>query len=177
MARVQVIRQQKQQGFSLLELVVVICIIAILMAVAYERFERLAEGAEKAAFYGVLTTVQGQMNLQVADWYIDGEVITRAELEGKNPIEWLERPPANYRGNIKQGELTTAPAGQWFYLKEQQQLVYKVLRKKHLKTEEQGGILRFRVDVSYRRPQQNAGMVEAVALKVVMPFTWQPSDG
>jgi general secretion pathway protein G len=164
----------KQQGFSLLELVVVVCIIAILMAVAYQRFERMSEEAERASFYGALNTFQALINRRVIEWYIDSTQIEKAELEQLNPVEWLERPPHNYGGLISLPQLEGVVAARWYYIKDKHWLVYKV--KRTLGLQNKGSdVLAFRLRVSFKEESMKKGVVQAANLEAVTDFDWTVS--
>lgn len=165
----------KQQGFSLLELVVVVCIIAILMAVAYQRFERISEEAERASFYGAISTFQAQINLHVAEWYIDSTQIEKAELEQLNPVEWLERPPHNYGGLISFSQLDGAIPARWYYIKDKNWLVYKVKRTFGLQNKG-SDVLAFQWKVSFKEASMRSGVVQAATLKAVTDFSWEVSE-
>ena len=161
----------KQQGFSLLELVVVVCIIAVLMAVAYQRFERMSEEAERASFYGDLSAFQALINRQIIKWYISSTAIEKRALEQRNPVEWLERPPHNYGGEISASQLDGMVGARWYYLKDKNWLAYKVQRTLGLQNKG-GDVLAFRLKVSLKEKSMTTGVVQAASLEAVTDFNW-----
>jgi MSHA pilin protein MshA len=62
----------KQQGFTLIELVVVIVLLGIIGAVATARFQNLAGDARSAAQRGIAAEIQSSSALNYADGALDG---------------------------------------------------------------------------------------------------------
>ncbi len=77
--------KNRMHGFTQLELVITVLVIAALMAFAYVRLEEMRATVEKASYQGALSKIQAQLTLNVASWYSRGELQSRSVLEQKNP--------------------------------------------------------------------------------------------
>ena len=118
----------RANGFTLLELVVVVVAIAILAGFALDRLPPLVGRAQRVAFMQVQSELQTALLLAAADRITRGESQTLPELAGANPMTLLLKPPGNYLGEIGRGEAESAPGHTWFYVTESGQLVYRVGR-------------------------------------------------
>jgi len=76
---------KKQQGFTLIELVVVIAILAILAAFALPRFAQLSEQAHRSSIQGTAGALSAGVALAKAQWVGNGadlSVAGRSDLDG-----------------------------------------------------------------------------------------------
>lgn len=119
-------RKSYSAGFSYLELVVVICLIAILYVIALNRIKGLQAGAEKVAVERVVASIQSAIAIRVAKSIIKGKSRDLYRLQHSNPINLLVQRPANYVGEFKTGEAFTINQGHWYYDSQQKYLIYKV---------------------------------------------------
>lgn len=119
---------QRRNGFTLLELVVVVAAIAILAGVALDRVLPLIGRAQRAAFVRVRADLQSALLLEAADRITRGEAGSLPELATRNPMTLLLRPPANYVGSVDPRRESEIPRASWFYDERAGHLAYRVGR-------------------------------------------------
>lgn len=167
-----------QKGFSLLELVVSILVVAVLMAVAYIKLERLAEDVERVSFEGVRNNIQAQVTLKVAYWFAEQQRVSKEMLEKKNPIDLVKHKPTNYGGELDYNELLVAPSERWYFVSDKRWLVYKVKRSTQLINEfEQTEILPFQLTVRFQHKHKDQGIATEINLQSLYFFSWQEDNG
>jgi general secretion pathway protein G len=143
------------RGFTLLELVVVVCAIAILAGFALDRLLPLVGRAQRAAFFSVQNDLQSALLLEAADRITRGESHTLPELAAANPMTLLLKPPANYLGSFAWPEVAEIPRASWYY-------------------DEQHGRLGYRVG---RHTRFAAGTGPAELVELTVAFVYQDRDG
>lgn len=119
-------RTGRQQGFTLLELILVVALVIILFAVAIENLLPLRAAAERAAHVatvGNLRTAAGHEAIR--------RVLARhgpglAEMDGANPIEWLVSPPAGYAGHLPANRYDEVSRAGWAFDPVDRVLFYRV---------------------------------------------------
>ncbi len=72
----------KQAGFTLIELIMVIVILGVLSAFALPRFASLGDEARAASINGLNGAVKAAANIAHAQWLADGGTGTDVDLEG-----------------------------------------------------------------------------------------------
>ena len=72
----------KQAGFTLIELIMVIVILGVLSAFALPRFANLGDEARKASMSGLSGSVKAAANIAHAQWLADGGTAATVTLEG-----------------------------------------------------------------------------------------------
>lgn len=113
-------------GFSLFEMVVVICSIVILYMVAEERLNQLPAAAERANFMGVLEQVKTGVNFEMVTRLAAGRQTEIQLLEGANPMDFLIEPPSNYEGELELVGDTIERRNAWYFETGTGELVYVV---------------------------------------------------
>lgn len=74
----------KQAGFTLIELIMVIVILGVLSAFALPRFANLGDEARTASINGLNGAVKAAANIAHAQWLADGGTAATVSLEGTN---------------------------------------------------------------------------------------------
>lgn len=137
-----------RRGFTLLELVVVVCLVGILFTVAAERFLRYQELAEKAAMEATVASVRSALTMQAAARILKGGLASASGLADENPFDWLSQLPGGYLGPLYAPALTDVAKGTWHFDLKNKELVYRPLRTRYFIAGPDGSEwMRFRVIV------------------------------
>lgn len=115
-----------QEGFTLFEMVVVICSIVILYMIAEERLNALPAAAERANFYAVLEQIKTGVSFEMVTKVAAGEGQRIRELEGTNPMDLLIETPSNYRGELEHVTDAVDRRNAWYFETSTGELVYVV---------------------------------------------------
>jgi prepilin-type N-terminal cleavage/methylation domain-containing protein len=103
-------RGGRRSGFTLIELVVVICILGILAAVGIPKYVAMTGAAERASVEGVIAAVGTAVNLASTKQMVAGLPVT-----AHNPFEDMAVRPQNYTGAFPDVDLSNCPPGHWAY--------------------------------------------------------------
>ena len=161
------------RGFTLLELVVVISIIAVLTAVAAERLWEIQVKAERAAMESVIGTIQSALGLKVAEALLIGERTGLDTLSGSNPMERLSEVPNNYVGALT--DTADVVGGQWYFDLREQVLVYRAYNVANFHgsaTDPTQARFAVRLDREAARPGHREQGIVGARLVPLEPYTW-----
>jgi len=112
------------QGFTLLEFVVVICLIGILLAVAITRLLPYTVEAERVAVLTLEGQIRSTLVMAAAQRIVRGETASIATLNNSNPMNLMLEVPDNYIGEL--GSAGPADSsGHWFFDLTKRRLVYR----------------------------------------------------
>jgi hypothetical protein len=117
---------KRNSGFSLFEMVVVICSIVILYMVAEERLNQMPAAAERANFIGVLQQIKTGVSFEMVTRLARGQSGEVRQLEGANPMDFLIEPPSNYRGELELVTDAVERRNSWYFETATGELVYVV---------------------------------------------------
>ncbi len=101
---------RNQKGFTLIELVVVMVILALLAAVAVPKFLDLQKQAEAASVKGVVGNIRSALGIRVARALVSGEDLQNLA-DNLYPMSLLSTVPEPYEGR---GDSVPADKGVWY---------------------------------------------------------------
>lgn len=166
-----------QRGFTLLELAVVVCAVAMLVTVALDRLLRYAEIAEKSAMEQSVAAMRSALSLRFAALYLKSRPEALPGLMEENPMDWLAERPPGYAGSLWNPALPDLARPSWYYDSARKEIVYVPLRTRFL-TPGPGGDPRiaYRVVVDIRPTPEAGGLVQLHRLGIdpARGFTWDP---
>ena len=173
-------KSRRKNGFTLIELVVVIIIISTLGAVLLDRMWFYQEAAEKAAMEQMAGTLRSALHFQIADRLLSGKTADIGELAADNPINWLAEPPANYVGDRFAPAAGAVSKGNWYFDLKDRHLVYVVARGEHFTPNQQGRKeVRYAVRLIFSKKIPQAGQenaakqdINGVVLALAEPYQW-----
>jgi prepilin-type N-terminal cleavage/methylation domain-containing protein len=164
-----VLQPRQGNGFTLIELILVISIISALSVFASDRFLYWQERAEKAAMESILSGVKMGLQIRMAEMMASNQMNAR-ELETENPIRWLQERPASYAGDY----VPPVTSGNWYYATLEHELVYVLNNRAYLRTDaDTPKELRFRVSIRQDvDPVLGTKTLAGVNLVPAMPYRW-----
>jgi general secretion pathway protein G len=171
----------KQQGFSLLELVIVIILISLLIVIAIDRLLVLRVEAERVSVEKLAGELRSAMGITVASTIAtDGGLKNIYKLHKSNPMDMLAETPGTYIGEISAADLDKIDNGNWYFDTDEGALVYKVINRDNLVTELEGPKrIRFQLQLVYsdknhnRRYDVGHDSVQGMRLKALDKYHWQ----
>lgn len=120
------LRTQHCKGFTLIELIIVIIIVAILAGLFLSRVPYYQAQAEKTAMEQVAAAMQSAFVLRY------GALMTRGAANEKelsilandNPMNWLQQKPRNYAGEFYDHSPGAVASGNWIFDLKSRDLIY-----------------------------------------------------
>lgn len=173
-------RPGRAEGFSLLELIAVIAIVAVLAGTLLALVPGWQAQAEKTAMESVVGTLRSALGMKVAQYLSTRNYRAIRALAGSNPMERLAEKPRNYRGVLSGKAAESMEAGSWYFDPRQGVLVYRVQHERFF----HGGLrdparARFAVRLVYAAGADRKGRtgkarkaVVGVRLAPVEPYRW-----
>jgi prepilin-type N-terminal cleavage/methylation domain-containing protein len=165
----------KPKGFTLVELIIVVCIVALLFGVALERLLRFQELGERTAMEQNIAAINVALTLKFAALVAAGRGQAIEKELDANPIELLARPPENYLGALYAPSAGTLPTRSWYFDRASAELVYVPGRTRFLSepSDAENG-LRFRVVLSEaaRPPVEGVTELRQAFIRPSAPYRW-----
>ncbi|HJW54179.1 MAG TPA: type II secretion system protein [Burkholderiaceae bacterium] len=170
------LKADRQPGFSLIELVVVIAIVATLAAGLLNRVQLYQEQAEKVAMEQTVGAIQSALYLQGATLIAKGKVSEMPTLARQNPMAWLAQKPKNYLGEFFAPKPQDVESGYWYFDLQSGNLIYSVRNDAHFRTEKsQRNQILYHVQLitgAQDRDRASDNTIEGVTLDPVVPYKW-----
>lgn len=116
------------RGFSYLELVIVIALIATLIAVAAHRLVPYAAEAERVALQRLESQLRNVLVLEAAQLIARGQSNRLGELDFVNPLALVLEPPGTYLGELNAPTHALLPIRSWHFDTSTRRLVYRAGR-------------------------------------------------
>ena len=128
----QFVSIQGNDGFSLLELIIVIILVALLFTVAVNRLAPLRGDAEAAHVATVIGSLRSAIGMEAASRVVRQGVQGLADMEGLNPMTLLQEVPEQYVGVLPTDRPEEIPPGSWYFDDVNELLVYRVRYPRYL---------------------------------------------
>lgn len=167
----------RHAGFTLFELIVVICIVSILAGILLNRLQVYKEAAEKAAMQQTAAAIKSALQMRVAAYMIGGRDNEIENLRNENPVNWLQEKPADYAGEFYADAYARVPPGSWYFDLTRRELVYVVKLGDNFKPGPDGRKwVRYRVKLGYEELPEAGGpprkVLSAAGFAPVRPYVW-----
>ena len=165
---------EKQTGFTLLELAVVILFIGILASIFLKWMQRYQELAEKTVVEATVANMRTGLRYRIAELMINGRMNEMGSLSRENPMSWLQAPPSNYVGQTGQAQNLHLPSGSWYFDQGRHELVYLLQHSRYFKPGPDGQkVIRFRVlTLTQTQTANTSARVEGISLAPVGSYDW-----
>ena len=166
------------RGFTLFELIVVICIVSVMAGLLLNRLHVYQEAAEKASMQQTAAAIKSALQLRVASYLINGRDNDIEGLRNVNPVSLLQEKPAEYAGEFYADAYTRVRPGSWYFDAAQRELVYVLNLAANFRPGRDGrNWVRYRVKIEYEAvPAPEGGppnkMLSAVGFAPVQPYAW-----
>jgi len=166
-----------QAGFSLFELIVVVCIVAVMAGILLNRLRVYEEAAEKAAMQQTAAAIKSALQMRVASYMIGGRDKEIENLRNENPVSWLQENPTGYAGEFYADAYARVRPGSWYFDHTRRELIYVVNLGDNFKPgPDARKWVRYRVRIEYENvPEKGAlprKVLSAVSIAPVQPYVW-----
>lgn len=166
-----------QAGFTLFELIVVICIVALLAAILVNRLRLYEEAAEKAAMQQTAAAIKSALQMRVASYMISGRDNEIENLRNENPVDWLQEKPTDYAGEFYADAYARVRPGSWYFDLTRRELAYVIKLGDNFKPgPDARKWVRYRVRIKYEDQPQPGGpprkVLSAATFAPIQPYVW-----
>ncbi len=169
---------QSLRGFTLIELIIVISIVAVLAGMFLSRVAYYQAQAEKAAMEQVAGALQSALILRYGTLIARGAANEKelAALTADNPMNWLQQKPRNYAGEFFDPSPGVVAPGRWMFDLKARDLIYVVDHAEYFSPGKDGKMwIRFHVKLGYDsaigRPESGKELT-ATLFEPTEPYHW-----
>jgi general secretion pathway protein G len=167
----------RHAGFTLFELIVVVCIVSIMAGILLNRLQVYQEAAEKAVMQQTAAAIKSALQMRVASYLINGRDSEIEKLRSENPVNLLQEKPADYAGEFYADAYARVRPGSWYFDLARREFVYVVNLGHNFKPGPDGRKwVRYRVRVEYEQVPEQGGpprkVFSAVSFAPVQPYVW-----
>lgn len=167
------------RGFTLLELIIVISIVAIMAGLFLSRMPYYQEQAEKTVMEQTVVAMQSALIMRSGSLMAHG-VATEKELNAlatDNPVNWLQQKPRNYAGEFFNPTSKTVTPGHWMFDLKSRELIYVLDRNDYFTPGKDGQKwIRFHVKLEYEAPLGKAASAKGTLISTLFeptePYHW-----
>jgi general secretion pathway protein G len=166
------------QGFTLIELVMVVCIVAITATVGLDRLFWYQGQAEKINMEYTASMIKSGLWMSAASLMMADRGAEVPTLAQQNPINLLAEKPANYLGELDSSKTEAIKGGNWFYDASSKQVVYVVSQRRNFTpVVADDFMVRYSMKVLYSEMEITKGKqvkyVAGVTLVPLSKYVWQ----
>lgn len=155
------------RGISLIELSVVLAAAAVLGYFLLSGIAYVQEAAEKTAMERTVSALEFGLRYEMASRMASGMHWDKAELARSNPVQWLERRPENYLGELQEAPGEAQGRGNWYFDVVTREMVYRVRLDGHFRPARKGS-KELRWKVVTEGPDVSGG----AALRLITSYEW-----
>jgi len=168
-----------QGGFTLLELIVVVGIVAILFTVGLNKYFELLVDVERATMESNIGALRSAVAMQVARKIVRDELLSLSDLAETNPMGYLAEKPKNYLGERHNVDPAAVEGGTWYFDTVGNVLTYRVKNTDYFQSGLSGPKrARFKIELVYAdhngsgRFEPNIDALEGLRLAALEPYRW-----
>ena len=172
------IRAKTSRGFTLIELIVVISVVAVLATTALDRLFWYQGQAEKTAMEYTASMIKSGLWMSAASLMMAERTSEIPALAEHNPINLLAQKPENYLGEIDGTKTASLASGNWFYDSSKHQVIYVIGQRRYFTPAiPEDYIVRYGMKVNYGEIESTPGYkvpyIAGVTLVPLNKYTWQ----
>lgn len=167
--------RRSPRGFTLIEMVIVICLVGILASILFSRVLLYQELAEKAAMQQVVSALQTALVLEYGHSMANSTGSELNQLTAENPMDWLVQKPDNYAGEFHTVNSSAVKPGNWAFEQSTRELIYVPDHAEHFVSSGKGDkLIRYRARLAYDADNRARGaqMLAGVIFSPVEPYQW-----